>query len=352
MNEAILPEVRYVMMSFTTASDQIVSTSQSLQNAGVIIPTCNAAGYWNRLHAGLSAQGLAPHQVLIVDSSSTDGTQILAQEAGYHVLEISREDFRHGATRQMAAGFFPKQDVLIFLTQDALPSSEERCFESLVQAFENPEVGAAYGRQLARESAGPIESHARLFNYPDRSESRGFESRAQIGFRAAFFSNSFAAYRRSAFDQVGGFPAHVIMAEDVTVAARLLLAGWKIAYQADACVAHSHDLSFWQEFARYFDIGVYHGHSSWLFEQFGTAGGEGRAFIQSQLRFLWQTAPTQLPVAMGRNLGKWLSYHLGLHERWIPLHIKRGISGQRNYWLDETTEEEQNAKLYQPKLSS
>ncbi len=294
---------------------------------------------------------MTPEQVLIVDSSSTDGTQALARRAGYQLLEISRDSFRHGATRQIAAGFFPRQSTLIFLTQDALPSGA-RAFSTLLEAFEDPDVGAAYGRQLPREKAGPIERHARLFNYPDRSEVRAFASKDEIGFRAAFFSNSFAAYRRSAFDEVGGFPTNTIVSEEVTVAARMLLAGWKVAYQADSRVTHSHDLSLRQEFARYFDIGVYHGRSRWLLEQFGTAGGEGRAFVLSELRYLWDTQPTLLPVALSRNLSKWMSYHLGLQEQWLPLSIKRGISGQRTFWLDQAEHEKETAELYQPKLTS
>ena len=340
------------MMSLAVALEVNSKPLDGLNATGVVIPTCNAAAYWKRLHQGLTAQGVSPEQVLIVDSCSEDGTQALARRAGYRLLEIRRDSFRHGATRQLAASFFPKQETLIFLTQDALPQPQERCFEQLLLAFRNPEVGAAYGRQVARDGAGPIELHARLFNYPDQSEVREFASKGELGFRAAFFSNSFAAYRRSAFDQVGGFPTNTIVSEEVTVAARMLLAGWKIAYQADARVAHSHDFTFRQEFARYFDIGVYHGRSKWLLEQFGTAGGEGRAFIHSQLRFLWRTAPALLPAAMGRNVSKWLSYQLGLHERWLPLPVKRGFSGQQSYWLDEVPQDEANAELYQPKLSS
>ncbi len=339
-------------MSFTVGMDLVSPALYTLQQTGVVIPTCNAARYWNRLHAALAEQGLAPEQVLIVDSASTDGTPSLARRAGYRLLEISRDSFRHGATRQLAAGFFPKQSTLIFLTQDALPSGGERTFETLLKAFEDPDVGAAYGRQVAREKAGPIERHARLFNYPEQSEVREFASKDDIGFRAAFFSNSFAAYRRSAFDEVGGFPTNTIVSEEVTVAARMLLAGWKVAYQADSTVTHSHDLTLRQEFARYFDIGVYHGRSRWLLEQFGTAGSEGRAFVLSQLRYLWDTQPTLLPVAVSRNMSKWLSYHLGLRERWLPLSVKRGLSGQQTFWLDEVKHAEESAELYQPKLTS
>ena len=54
--------------------------------------------------------------------------------------------------------------------------------------------------------ANPIEAHARLFNYPPVSAIRSLEDAAAMGFKAIFFSNSFGAYRRTALEQVGGFP--------------------------------------------------------------------------------------------------------------------------------------------------
>jgi rhamnosyltransferase len=318
---------------------------------GVIIPTCNAASYWDRLEAALTRQGLVPDQVLIVDSSSTDGTAKLARQAGYKLIEISRESFRHGATRQMAISCLPEKEILVFLTQDALPHGPD-CFAELLKAFEDETVGAAYGRQLARESADPIEEHGRLFNYPGQSTVRDLCSREELGFRAAYFSNSFAAYRRTAFNEVGGFPTDAIVSEEVTVAARMLLAGWRVAYRAESTVRHSHDFTVREEFSRYFDIGVHHARTKWLIDQFGSVGGEGRAFVVSQARYLWSTQASLLPIATLRNASKWVSYRLGLHERWLPFAVKRALSGQSSFWLDEAHGLHETPKLYHHKLMS
>ena len=152
----------------------------------------------------LDSQGLDPEQILIIDSSSTDQTRALARDAGYRVIRIDQRDFSHGGTRQLAGDRLPWAETLLYITQDALPANENS-FRNLCAAFADPTVGAAYGRQLPRTSAGPIERHARLFNYPGHSSIRTYESRLRIGIKAAFLSNSFAAYRRSALAQVGGF---------------------------------------------------------------------------------------------------------------------------------------------------
>ena len=315
-----------------------VATSRTQQTlfsrAAVIIPTYNASRHWDAMQTALQQQGITSDQVLIVDSSSTDSTRRLVERAGYQLKTIPHESFRHGATRQFAAECLPRAEILVYLTQDAVPSGTA-AFRDLLAPFAQPEVGACYGRQLPRPGADPIERHARLFNYPAASEVRSFESRKQLGFRAAFFSNSFAAYRRSALTEVGGFPRNTIVSEEVTVAARMLMTGWKVAYQAEATAIHSHPLTIPQEFSRYFDIGVHHRREHWLLMAFGEAGGEGRKFVMSEARYLMEHQWTLLPKAALRNVSKWISYQLGRHEHLLSQGMKERLSAQAHYWVDE-----------------
>jgi rhamnosyltransferase len=318
-------------MQARTLDTQTVRAQAFPGNIGFVIPTYNAGPYWDRFHAALERQGVPREQVLVIDSSSTDSTRRSVKSAGYALLEISQASFRHGGTRQMAADSLPWAEILVFLTQDAIPCGAGS-IDELLRAFKDPQVGAAYGRQLPREGAGPVERHARLFNYSERSEVRTFESRERLGFKAAFLSNSFAAYRRAALEAVGGFPRDAIICEDTTVAGRLLIDGWKIAYQAEATVIHSHALSVRSESSRYFDIGVHHGREKWLLDAFGGAGGEGRAFVMSELRFLLKSQPAQIPGAFIRNLSKWVAYQLGLHEKHLPRMLKEFFSTQPSFW--------------------
>ena len=108
-----------------------------------------------------------PH-VIVVDSGSTDGTDVAAQDAGFDLLRISKHEFNHGGTRQMAAARLKDFDVLVYLTQDAV-LADANALKQLVAAFADPKVGTAYGRQLPRQEADPIEAHARIFNYSPQS---------------------------------------------------------------------------------------------------------------------------------------------------------------------------------------
>ncbi|HEV2647075.1 MAG TPA: glycosyltransferase family 2 protein [Acidobacteriaceae bacterium] len=297
----------------------------------VIIPTCNAAKHWKGLSSGLQQQGLAAAQVLIVDSSSEDETRELAAAEGYQVFRIDRCAFNHGGTRKLAVELVPWARVVVYLTQDAVLATPD-AVDLLLTAFGDSSVAAAYGRQLPRPGAGPIEAHARLFNYPAQSDVRDFESRHALGIKAAFMSNSFAAYRVNELQEVGGFPSEVIMAEDAMVAGRLLLAGWKTAYVAEAQVYHSHPFTVGEEFRRYFDTGVYHRQEAWLRERFGDPGGEGKRFVLSELGFLFSRHMYLVPSALLRTVAKAIGYHLGLRESFLGRRWSKRFSYHKTYW--------------------
>jgi len=297
----------------------------------LIIPTLNAASDWPALAGAIKAQQSAPDQVLIVDSESTDCTVELAQSSGFLITKISRANFNHGGTRQWAVQHVNNAAVIVFLTQDAILASPNS-LQALLRTFDDPLVGAAFGRQLPRRGANAIETHARLFNYSANSSVRTFESRETLGFKAIFISNSFAAYRGCALEAVGGFPDDVILGEDTITAAHLLMMGWKIAYAADAEVYHSHAYSWLQEFRRYFDTGVLHSREALLLDQFGRAGGEGRRFVVSELAYLWANDRALIPSALVRTVLKWSGYRLGRVESRLSAGMKRRLSMHHGFW--------------------
>ena len=296
----------------------------------VIVPTLNAQKDWPVFIPALLACA-PPQRVLVVDSASSDSTAELAREAGFGVRSISRTEFNHGGTRQLAAELLPDAEILIYITQDAI-LADPTALQSLLRAFEDPQVAAAYGRQMPRKGSRPIEAHARLFNYPVHSDLRSLDSRETLGIKAIFLSNSFAAYRRSALLATGGFPTGVIFGEDTIAAARLLLAGHKIAYVSEAAVYHSHPYTILQEFKRYFDIGVLHSREVWLLDTFGRATGEGKRFVISELRHLKEAAPWLIPSAVIRTAAKFTGYQLGRLEAHLPLAVKRSLSMHEHFW--------------------
>lgn len=295
-----------------------------------IVPTYNGRRELLRLLDSLETQ-TANFDLFIVDSSSTDGTGELASERAPNVTKIPSGQFNHGGTRQMMVSINPGYDLYVFLTQDAY-LEDARAIENLIKPFGDPEIGAVCGRQLPHFDANLIAQHARKFNYPEASQVKSLADSVVFGIKTPFISNSFSAYRGSALLEVGGFPEHVILSEDMYVAAKMLLAGWKLAYSSDALCRHSHNYTIKEEFLRYFDQGVFHAREPWIREAFGGAGGEGFRYVKSELKFLGLDRAYLWPYAIFRNALKLLSYHLGQREKFIALRLKKALSMHKRYW--------------------
>lgn len=297
----------------------------------LVVPALNAEGWLPAWIKALKGQTVQPAETVLVDSESTDRTLSIAREAGYTVVSIKRSEFSHGGTRQAIADQFSNCEIVIYMTQDAI-LSDPKSIERLMNQFEDEKVGAAYGRQLPRPEADPIEAHARLFNYPATSHVRGQSDIPRLGIKSSFISNSFAAWRKSALDQVGGFPDHTIQNEDAWVASRMIQAGWKVAYCAGATVFHSHPMTVVSEFKRYFDTGVFHSQAPWIRKAFGGAGGEGARFVKSELSHLIANRPSQIGTAMVRTGAKVVAFKLGCFQEKLPLWLKTKLSSNSGYW--------------------
>lgn len=295
-----------------------------------IIPTYNSKQDLQRLIDTLQAQ-TADFELFIVDSSSRDGTAEFAHSRCNNVLSIPDQEFNHGGTRQLMVDNNPAYDVYVFLTQDAY-LEDVQAIEKIVAPFSDEKIAAVCGRQLPHLDAQPLAVHARNFNYPDCSLIKSLSDAPELGIKTPFMSNSFSAYRGTALLEVGGFPEHVILSEDMYVAARLLLAGWKVAYASDAVCRHSHNYTLVEEFRRYFDQGVFHAREAWIRQSFGGAGGEGLRYVKSELAFLGLSRLHLWPAAILRNACKLLAYKLGQKERQLSLGLKRKLSMHKRYW--------------------
>ncbi|WP_404298475.1 glycosyltransferase family 2 protein [Halomonas sp.] len=308
-------------------SDSSFSADTGVASIQVIVPTYNGLDDLKRLVESLP-QGLP---LYVIDSSSTDGTLGYLAEEGIDHRVIDQRDFNHGATRQAAVEERPGYETYLFLTQDAYLADPD-AIEKLLAHFDDPDVGAVCGRQLPHSDANPLAAHARDFNYPSSSRVKKRGDAPELGLKTAFMSNSFAAYRACALHEAGGFPAHVILAEDMYVAARMLQKGWKIAYSGDARCYHSHNYTAWQEFKRYFDIGVFHAREPWIQEMLGGAGGEGRRYVVSELRYLGLARLHWWPMSLLANAMKLMGYKLGKqHARLLP-RWRKWLSMHQSYW--------------------
>ena len=88
----------------------------------IAIPTYNGGEIWRSAVANIQKYAPANLFVHVIDSTSKDDTVAIAEKAGFDVLTIAGSDFNHGGTRNQAVEkYIDNYDVVIFLTQDAIP---------------------------------------------------------------------------------------------------------------------------------------------------------------------------------------------------------------------------------------
>lgn len=313
----------------------------SRPDVAVIVLTRNAGALWSEWIKGIQQQTVQAGRYLVVDSSSTDQTAQQALAAGLEVYSIAADTFNHGGTRQLAAELCHGAEYLIFLTQDAIldePDSLELLLAQLVDA----KVGMAYGRHIPHPYASLIEKHARSYTYPEASAVRSKADLDELGFRAAFSSDVYAAYRASALRSIGGFPEHIIVSEDSYVSARLLLAGWKVVYSAESSVRHSHQYSLLQIFRRYFDIGVFHASEATLLRGIGKPDKEAWVYVRSLISYLSERRKRLLWLAALQTLVKLMGFRVGKLYQYLPAQWCQRISLQKAYWFAEPNSWEQS----------
>lgn len=296
---------------------------------GLAVLTLNAQHHLKQCLSPFLSSPLNP-RVLVVDSSSTDGTVETAKKLGAETIIIPQEEFNHGLTREKARKYL-NTDIVVMLTPDAYAVDNQVLGHLIKPLIENPAVGAAYARQIPHEGAQFFEAFPRDFNYPPLSHIRGIEDVSKYGVYSFFCSNSCAAYVNSKLDEVGGFRS-VLLGEDTVAVSDLMHKGYKVAYVAEACVHHSHSYTLAQEFRRYFDTGFSRKSYAELLKCGSEDGARGNAYVRIMVKRLLKEKPHLLPYAFVHTLVKWLGYRIGKSSTNAPLWFKKALSGQKSYW--------------------
>lgn len=282
----------------------------------ILIPTYRPGPEFAELLRRLAGQHYPLHQVLITNTEQEywdpSWETILP---GCRVRHIRKEEFNHGGTRrQMAAA--SGADIFVCMTQDALPADQE-LLDNLVKAFDHPRVKAAYARQLPRKDSSLLESLTRTFNYPAESRVKTKDDLKTLGIKTFFCSDVCAAYERTTYLELGGFPEHVNFNEDMIFASRIIEAGYGVAYVAEARVIHSHNYTGRQQFHRNYELAVSQAEHPEVFAQYPSEGEGMRLVKQTAGAVCRKGKPWLLFPLAWQSACKYIGYRMGKRKKRI-----------------------------------
>ncbi|MCX4325756.1 MAG: glycosyltransferase family 2 protein [Lachnospiraceae bacterium] len=221
----------------------------------VIIPVYKPGDGFKNILKRLLKQTVPVRHIFLLQTLEEDGRLMEVPGGGIiSVHPVLKKDFDHGGTRRYGAGLSDAEFIL-FMTHDAIPRNS-RLIENLLVPMADKNIAISYGRQLASKDADILEKMTRIYNYPKESSVKSINDIEKLGIKTYFCSDVCAMYRRSVYEELGGFVEKTIFNEDMIMASKVIGAGYNIAYCADAGVIHSHSYTCLQQFKRNFDLGV------------------------------------------------------------------------------------------------
>jgi rhamnosyltransferase len=223
----------------------------------IVVPTRNGAATLPAFLDALGRQRVGfRFELVVVDSSSTDGTAAIVEPRADRFVSIPAGAFNHGETRNIAIEH-AQGDLIVLTVQDALPASEDWLDALTAPLRRDPALAGVFARQIPRpEATGVMRRHLerwagasdtpRTMSVASPSEFEALPPADRLA--RCTFDNVCSCIRRSVW-LAHPFSATPI-AEDLEWARDVLLAGYRLAYVPSAVVVHSHDRSIGYEFSR------------------------------------------------------------------------------------------------------
>lgn len=307
------------------------SLPENPYHVSIILPTRNNEDHIEELLGSIFSQAFdGDIEVLIMDSSDDRTPQVAerySKENSLRVVRVEPEDYNYGGTRNLGASM-TVGDILVFISAD-VAIKNCRWLGTLAKNLEDPLVAGVFGRQIPKEDAPPTEEFFIRYMYPDE---RRVYSLTDSRPSTLFFSNTNSAIRREVWERIP-LP-EMLKSEDQEWGKRALLAGYKIVYEPEAVVYHSHHYTLKQVFKEYFDSGATMPY---------VCGDEriqppsffsrGMRYEAAQLQFFLQKGYLRhMPYSLVYDFAKLSGYILGTKCKHMPEWLRRALSKKSNHW--------------------
>lgn len=248
-----------------------------MKSIDIICPLYNAESYIESLHESLIKQeNVNILNIKYVLTESSDNTEKYLKNNHLNFKKIKKDEFSHSLVREKAA-FESNADIVVFITQD-IEIKDRKWLYNLTRDL-NADIIAAYSRQISKFNN--IEKYTREKNYPDTSGIVSKEDIPRLGLRTFFFSDAASAIDRNIFVQLNGYDNKDLpINEDMYIAYKIIMTGYKIKYCSNSVVYHSHNFTLKQLYERYKLTGKFMKENSYL-DEYGTnsSGAELAIYI-------------------------------------------------------------------------
>lgn len=233
-------------------------------NISIICPLYNAEKYIKNLNDSLRIQeNVEIESIKYILTESCDNTEEILKNIKANYISIKKEQFSHSLIRESAA-MQSKGDIIVFITQDII-IKDKLWLYNLTKDIINYKCEAAFSRQICENNS--IEKYIREKNYPNVSRIVDKSHVEKLGLITFFFSDASSAIRSDIFRNLNGYDSKdLIISEDMYIAYKLIINGYKIKYCSDSVVIHSHDFSLKELYRRYLDTGKFFSENSYLNE--------------------------------------------------------------------------------------
>lgn len=208
----------------------------------VVIPHWNGKQFLETCLNALRQQTYDPIEVIIVDNASEDGSQAYIQE-NYPEMRLIELSENRGFTGACNVGMEAAQgDIISLLNNDT--EVDSKWVESVVNAFQrNEDVGLVASKMLLFNQRDHIHTAGDGFTTDGQAFNRGVWQKDEGQFDTEEYvfgaCGGSSAYRREVLDDIGLLDDDFFfLLEDVDLAWRAQLKGWRTLYTPHAIVYH------------------------------------------------------------------------------------------------------------------
>lgn len=249
-------------------------------------------------------------QITYILTESKDHTEEILKQNNIPYKKIKKHEFSHSLTREKEA-FNSKADIVVFITQDIKILRDDWLYE-LTKDIQLGKVEACYSRQLCDNQT--IEKYTRESNYPEEEKIVSKQDIKKIGLKTFFFSDASSAIKKETFVKLNGYDQkNLPISEDMYIAYKLIINGYKIKYCAKSEVIHSHQFTLKQYYHRYKDTGKFFKQNDYLNQyKVNKEGGNLAKYVLKR-------------AIQDKNIPVLIKYIPNMVARWIGMQVGKGV---------------------------